>query len=166
MITTGPPISSAAARASSAVVQKPYLVTGIPASSTILRASYSKNLIGGAPYTATRNNDATVISARTPVALIAFLALALLAAGCGGGTDVDFTKASETIRASLESSAEGFGTKVENVDCPKDVKVEAGTSFECTVRYPGGEVAYALVKIRDAEADLSLESLSAHPPLR
>src|SRR3954471_22011205 len=45
LITTGPPISSAALRASSGVVQKPYLVTGIPASSTILRASYSKNLI-------------------------------------------------------------------------------------------------------------------------
>ena len=37
MITVGPPISSATLRASSAVVQKPYLVTGIPASSTILR---------------------------------------------------------------------------------------------------------------------------------
>ena len=41
LITTGPPISSAALRASSAVVQKPYLVTGIPASSTIFRASNS-----------------------------------------------------------------------------------------------------------------------------
>src|SRR3954451_24909486 len=51
LITVGPPISSATLRASSAVVQNPYLVTGIPASSTILRASYSKNLISGAePY--------------------------------------------------------------------------------------------------------------------
>ena len=41
LITTGPPISSAAARASAAVVQKPYLVTGIPARSTIRRDSYS-----------------------------------------------------------------------------------------------------------------------------
>src|SRR5882757_7346384 len=56
LITTGPPISSAAARASSGVVQKPYLVTGIPANSTILRASYSKNLIGGAPYTAIQDD--------------------------------------------------------------------------------------------------------------
>src|SRR5262245_57911466 len=45
LITTGPPISSATLRACSALVQKPYLVTGIPASSTILRASYSKNLM-------------------------------------------------------------------------------------------------------------------------
>ena len=35
-------------RASSALVQKPYLVTGIPASSTIFRASYSKKRISGA----------------------------------------------------------------------------------------------------------------------
>jgi hypothetical protein len=41
LTTTGPPISSAAARACSASVQNPYLVTGMPASSTILRASYS-----------------------------------------------------------------------------------------------------------------------------
>jgi hypothetical protein len=41
LITTGPPISSATLRASSALVQKPYLVTGIPASSTIFLASYS-----------------------------------------------------------------------------------------------------------------------------
>ena len=58
---------------------------------------------------------------------------------CGGGTDVDSTKASDTIRASLESKREGFGTKVESVDCPSGVKVEAGTHFECTVRWPDGK---------------------------
>ena len=103
---------------------------------------------------------------RLLIALTALLASALLAAGCGGGTDVDFTKASETVRASLESSREGFGTKVENVDCPKNVKVEAGAQFECTVRYPDGTVAYALLKIRDAEADLTFESLTPQPPLQ
>ena len=41
LITTGPPISAAAALASSAVVTKPYFVTGMPACSTILRDSYS-----------------------------------------------------------------------------------------------------------------------------
>jgi hypothetical protein len=95
------------------------------------------------------------------IALIGVLALAL--AGCGGSTDVDFTKASETVRASLESKREGFGTAVENVDCPKGVKVEPGLKFQCTVRFPDGKVAYALLKIRTAEADLNLESLSPHP---
>ena len=103
------------------------------------------------------------MSLRRPLAATALLvATALAVAGCGG-TDVDYVKASETVRASLESKREGFGTKVETVDCPSGVKVEPGTSFECTVRYPDGRVAYALVKIRDAEADLSLESLKPRP---
>ncbi|MBS1844778.1 MAG: DUF4333 domain-containing protein [Actinobacteria bacterium] len=97
----------------------------------------------------------------TPFALIGVLAL--LVAGCGGGTDVDFTKASETVRASLESKREGFGAPIENVDCPQGVKVEPGAMFECTVRFPDGKVAYALLKIRTDEADLNLESLSPHP---
>lgn len=98
------------------------------------------------------------------IALIsAFASLALFVAACGGGTDVDSTKASETVRASLESKREGFGTKVEEVDCPSGVKVQAGTHFECTVRWPDGKVAYAQLRIRDAKADLSLETLSPKP---
>jgi hypothetical protein len=103
---------------------------------------------------------------RTTIALGLIATLALLVAGCGGSTDVDYQKASETVRASLESKGEGFGAPVENVDCPKGVKVEVGTKFECTVRYPGGVVAYALLKIRTDEADLNLESLSPHRFLR
>ena len=91
--------------------------------------------------------------------------IALFVAGCGG-TDVDYQKASETVRASLESKREGFGAPVENVDCPKGVKVEVGAEFECTVRFPDGKVAYALLKIRTEKADLNLESLSPHPFLR
>ena len=101
---------------------------------------------------------------RRPLTICALiLTLAVLVAGCGGGTDVDRTKASETIRASLESKREGFGTEVEAVDCPGGVKVEPGTHFECEVRWPDGKVAYAQLKIRDAEADLNLESLTQEP---
>ncbi len=103
---------------------------------------------------------------RTITALFLIGATALLVAGCGGGTDVDYQKASETVRASLESKGQGFGAPIENVDCPKGVKVEVGDEFECTVLYPDGKVAYALLKIRTAEADLNLESLSRHPFLR
>jgi chromosome condensin MukBEF MukE localization factor len=103
---------------------------------------------------------------RTSTALALLATLAVLVAGCGGGTDVDYQKASETVRASLESKGEGFGAPVENVDCPKEVAVEVGTKFECTVRFPDGKVAYALLKIRTDEADLNLESLSPHPFLR
>lgn len=99
-----------------------------------------------------------------PVTLLALIsALALLLAGCGGGTNVDSTKASETIRASLESKREGFGAPVESVDCPGGVEVKPGTHFECTVRWPDGKVAYAQLLIRDAKADLSLETLSPKP---
>lgn len=103
---------------------------------------------------------------RSVTALVLVGALALIVAGCGGGTDVDYQKASETVRASLESKGEGFGAPVENVDCPKGIEVEVGTQFECTVRYPDGTVAYALLKIRTDEADLNLESLSRRPFLR
>ena len=41
LITVGPPMSLAISAASSALRVKPYLVTGMPASSTIRRASYS-----------------------------------------------------------------------------------------------------------------------------
>jgi len=100
---------------------------------------------------------------RTITLLALFSTVALLVAGCGGGTDVDQTKASETVRASLESKREGFGARVESVDCPGGVKAEAGLHFECTVRYPDGTVAYAQLKVRDAEADLTLESLTQKP---
>lgn len=102
----------------------------------------------------------------SPRALPAFAlatVIVLLVAGCGGGTDVDSVKASETVRASLESRHEGFGTKVESVDCPSGVKVEPGTHFECTVRWPDGTVAYAQLKIRDDKADLNFETLTPQP---
>jgi len=95
--------------------------------------------------------------------LVVLAAIALLVTGCGGGTDVDSTKASDTIRASLESPREGFGTRVDSVDCPSGVEVEAGTTFECTVRWPDGKVAYAQLRIRDAKADISFESLTPKP---
>jgi hypothetical protein len=93
-------------------------------------------------------------------ALALICAVGLLLAGCGGGTDVDYTKAAETIKASIESPREGFGVQVEGVECPSGVKVEPGTHFECAVEFEGGKLRWAKVEIRDAKADLSLESLS------
>jgi len=100
---------------------------------------------------------------RRPLAAPFLVALAaLLVTGCGGGTDIDYVKASETVRASLESKREGFGVEVESVECPSGVKVAPGTHFECTVRFADGTVAYARLRIRDEKADLSLEALSPH----
>jgi hypothetical protein len=103
---------------------------------------------------------------RTITALFLIGATVMLLAGCGGDTEVDYQKASETVRASLESKGQGFGAPIENVDCPQGVKVEVGTEFECTVLYPDGSTAYALLKIRTGEADLNLESLSRRPFMR
>src|SRR5436305_8338281 len=47
LITTGPAMSAAITRASSAVLANPCLVTGIPALATTARDSYSKKRIGG-----------------------------------------------------------------------------------------------------------------------
>jgi hypothetical protein len=97
-----------------------------------------------------------------PTAIASLIAaLALLLAGCGGGTDVDYTKASETIKASLESPKEGFGVRVDKVECPSGVAADPGTHFECLVEFPGGKIAYADVRIRDTKADLSVESLNS-----
>ena len=47
LMTTGAAMSAAIFRASSGVLAKPNLVTGIPALATIVLDSYSKNLMGG-----------------------------------------------------------------------------------------------------------------------
>src|SRR4051794_20323583 len=114
LITVGPPISSATSRASSAVVQKPYLVTGIPASSTILRASYSKNLIsGGEPYTTGLGYFGSMsrLLALTAVALLSILSI-----GCGG-TVIDSSKTEDALQHNLETSLK---EKVSSVQCPSN----------------------------------------------
>src|SRR3954452_13785805 len=55
LITVGPPMRSAIARASSASVTNPKSVTGMPARLTISRASYSKNLMEAREPTNARN---------------------------------------------------------------------------------------------------------------
>ena len=71
---------------------------------------------------------------KLPLTLLT-LNLALLAAGCGGGTVIDHTAAEEDIRA-------GFANRdvtVEAVDCPSDVDTEQGATYECEVRTPEGD---------------------------
>ncbi len=98
---------------------------------------------------------------RSIAALTLLGALAVLAYGCGE-TVIDNVKAADTLKASLESKQEGFGRKVQSVECPSGVKVEVGTKFECTVTFADGKTAHAVMKIRDSEADLNLEDLVPH----
>jgi len=77
-------------------------------------------------------------------------ALAFAAIGCGE-TVIDTSKAEDTIQADVEKTR---GEKVESVECPQP-EVEPGTTFDCTVSYPGGKEATVTLKIRNEDADLS-----------
>jgi hypothetical protein len=93
---------------------------------------------------------------------LAALAIALVAAtalaGCGD-TVIDSEKAEGAIQADLERS---LHEKITSVDCPSDVKVEAGRTFTCTVDYAGGKRATATLKIRNEDADVSFVGLKSN----
>lgn len=80
---------------------------------------------------------------------------ALAVAGCGK-TVVDDAKTEDAIEAELESPS---GAKIASVECPSGVEVEAGATFECTVRLAGGERETATLKIANEDADVELTRL-------
>src|SRR5262249_32912894 len=134
-----------------------YLVTGIPASSTILRASYSKNLIAARNPTERQPCDTSLSMTRFHVRLgvMALLATFLLAS-CGE-TVVDSTKTEEQLQASLSKS---LGEKVSSVDCPSNQKVEPGATFTCSVKLSKGKTETVTLKIRNEDADLSVTKIT------
>ncbi|HZO06917.1 MAG TPA: DUF4333 domain-containing protein [Solirubrobacterales bacterium] len=83
------------------------------------------------------------------------IALPFAAAGCGD-TVIDSSKTEDTIQASLEKS---LGGEIKAVDCPTDQKVEADTTFDCTVVFPGGDKETVTLKIRNSDADVSIIGL-------
>lgn len=87
------------------------------------------------------------------IALLGVLVLAV--SGCGD-TVIDDVKTEETLKDSLEKS---LHEKIQGVDCPTDVKVEAGKTFTCMVDFAKGDEATATLKIRDSEANLSVVDL-------
>lgn len=76
-------------------------------------------------------------------------------AGCGG-TVIDSAKAEAALEQNVEQQTD---RKVSSVDCPSDVEVTAGATFECTVSYAGGEREVATLEIRNSDADVSVTSL-------
>lgn len=72
---------------------------------------------------------------------------------------IDSSKAEETVQASLEKS---LGGKIKAVDCPSDQKVEADTTFTCSVIYPNGDRETVTLKIRNSQADVSIVGLEKH----
>lgn len=89
-------------------------------------------------------------------ALAALLALAAVAAGCGE-TVIDDVKSEDAIEQNVEDR---LGKKVSAVECPSDVEVEVGATFECTVTLAGGEEETAKLKILNEDADVELVDLS------
>jgi Domain of unknown function (DUF4333) len=96
--------------------------------------------------------------ARLHAPLLSVLAVALLASGCGD-TVIDQTKAEEATQASLEKS---LREKISAVECPSGQKVEAGETFDCTVRFPGGEHATAQLRILNKDADVRIVGLETN----
>jgi len=87
--------------------------------------------------------------------VVGLVAAAVLVAGCGE-TVLDSTKMEEQLKASLSNS---LGEKVASVDCPSGVKVEKGTTFECTVKPEKGAKQVATIEIRNQNADTSVINL-------
>ncbi len=85
--------------------------------------------------------------------LVAIVAAA--AVGCGE-TVIDATKTEAAIEQNLEKS---LGKKVSSVECPSDVEVKAGASFDCVVTLTGGKTETASLKIINDDADVEVTGL-------
>jgi len=84
-----------------------------------------------------------------------FAALAL--AACGD-TVIDEGKAEDAVQADVEQSLD---IKVNSVECPSDVDVEPGKTFDCVVTAANGDEATATLKIVNEDADVRFVNLEA-----
>jgi len=71
---------------------------------------------------------------------------------------IDATKTEDSIKAELERSA---GVAVTSLDCPSDVEVKAGETFECTLTEKGGEELPVKLEVVDDDANLKLLNTSS-----
>jgi Domain of unknown function (DUF4333) len=96
------------------------------------------------------------LSIRSVVLLLAVASVAAaFAAGCGK-TVVDDAKTEAAIEQNVEDTV---GRKVASVDCPSDVEVEKGKTFDCAVSLVGGKEETATVRILNEDADFELADL-------
>jgi hypothetical protein len=102
---------------------------------------------GGPKINAVRRRSAVLAS----VAVLVVLA----ATGCGK-TVIDDAKTEDALAAELESPT---GKRIVAVECPSGVEVEAGASFECTVRLAGGGRETATLEVLNEDADVELTGL-------
>lgn len=85
-------------------------------------------------------------------AILAMCAMALVA-GCGEET-ADPADLEQEISADLTESA---GVEPESVDCPDDIALEEGETFECTVTAPNGDTFIFAGSITDSEGSFEGE---------
>jgi hypothetical protein len=90
------------------------------------------------------------------LAALVAAALALSVAACGE-TVIDSAKTEDAIEHNLEKAE---GLTITSVDCPSDVEVKKGATFECVVMEAGGKEETATLKILNEDADVSLIDLS------
>jgi hypothetical protein len=95
--------------------------------------------------------------ARLGALAVPLTAIALLALGCGE-TVIDSAKTEAAIEQNLKRAT---GAKVSSVECPSDVEVKAGATFECTVDLAGGKQETATLKILNSDADVEVTDLQA-----
>jgi len=90
--------------------------------------------------------------------VVPLAAAALLATGCGE-TVIDSAKTEAAIEQNLKRAT---GADVTSVDCPSDVEVKAGATFDCTVELAGGKSQTATLKILNSDADVEVTDLKAN----
>ena len=94
---------------------------------------------------ASRTKERLELSRPTSAALAAVAAAALLA-GCGGKVIDD-----QKVEGELKQQLTGPLARIASVDCPSDVEVHAGDTFDCTVETTGGKTKTIGLKIVDDE---------------
>ena len=98
-------------------------------------------------------SQTAIVRGGAALTLVAFVVVA--GTGCGE-TVIDSAKTEAALEQNLHRST---GKKVSSVDCPSDVEVKAGATFECTVSYAGGAREVATLEIRNSDADVSVTGL-------
>jgi len=87
------------------------------------------------------------------------LALAALAVGACGSSELDVSKAAKLIETAVRTQV---GARVKSVKCPSNVPIEAKDTFTCTVAGSDGSKGEATVTQRDDQGNISVDAPFLH----
>jgi hypothetical protein len=94
----------------------------------------------------------------TRLAAAAVLAVGALGLAACGETLLDSASTEEQLKTELAKST---GPPVSAIECPSDIEVKAGETFECNVKIKGGGEKPAKMEIINSDADLRLLNTSS-----